>query len=209
MIQRVCLIVIVIGGFSFSTSKTASAFYLAEQGRFVSRDSAGYKDGLNLYQYVGGNPSTFADPSGKDRYHCGGSHPGDHSRLFIQDPSGGYFIFEIGFPGENGSSGECFRCPTQGSSGNCGTTNKCNTGGGFLNGVGCFCSYFGPGYSYVPVSETHTDGLPGGCETIPSTPEQDQSLIDEIRGGPDMVGFHPWFKNCHLWTRAQKKKYTE
>ncbi len=33
-------------------------------GRFLTRDRLGYVDGMNMYQYVGGNPLAFADPSG-------------------------------------------------------------------------------------------------------------------------------------------------
>jgi RHS repeat-associated protein len=33
-------------------------------GRFYSRDPLGYVDGMNLYQYVNGNPLTYVDPSG-------------------------------------------------------------------------------------------------------------------------------------------------
>jgi RHS repeat-associated protein len=42
--------------------------YHADLGRFVSRDPVGYRDGLNCYAYVAGNPSTFTDPTGKHRF---------------------------------------------------------------------------------------------------------------------------------------------
>ena len=41
-----------------------SRYYSTNQGRFISRDLIEYSDGMNLYQYVGGNPFTFNDPSG-------------------------------------------------------------------------------------------------------------------------------------------------
>jgi hypothetical protein len=40
-------------------------YYSPELGRFLSRDPAGYVDGLNLYQYVRGNPATLTDPDGQ------------------------------------------------------------------------------------------------------------------------------------------------
>jgi len=39
--------------------------YDANKGRFLQRDSAGYVDGLNLYQYAGDNPTDRIDPYGK------------------------------------------------------------------------------------------------------------------------------------------------
>ncbi len=39
-------------------------YYLSKLGRFLTRDPIGYKDGMNLYSYVGGNPIINTDPSG-------------------------------------------------------------------------------------------------------------------------------------------------
>jgi RHS repeat-associated protein len=36
------------------------------QGRFLQRDPLGYRDGLNVYEYVRGRPVNGADPSGQD-----------------------------------------------------------------------------------------------------------------------------------------------
>lgn len=41
-------------------------YYDANVGRFISEDPSGFKGGLNLYAYVGGNPLTLVDPSGLD-----------------------------------------------------------------------------------------------------------------------------------------------
>ncbi len=38
--------------------------YDAQLGRFLSRDPIGFSGGVNLYEYAGANPSTFADPRG-------------------------------------------------------------------------------------------------------------------------------------------------
>jgi len=166
----------------------ANAMYAPSIGRFISRDPIAYKGSPgNLYQFVRSNPIVFSDPTGKDRYRCGGSHPGDHSQLYIDDPNGGYVIFEIGFPGAIGSS----------SSANCGAC------GVSWNGFGFVCSYLGPGYSSVPLNETHSDTRPGNCRRYPSSPQEDQALIDRLRTGPQTFGFHPWFNNCHCWTLRQ------
>ncbi|MFN4841488.1 MAG: RHS repeat-associated core domain-containing protein, partial [Phycisphaerales bacterium] len=39
-------------------------WYDARLGRWLTRDPAGYVDGLNVYQFVGGNPLMFVDPLG-------------------------------------------------------------------------------------------------------------------------------------------------
>jgi RHS repeat-associated protein len=40
-------------------------YYSAELGRFVSRDPAGYVDGVNLYHYARSQPTKLADPHGE------------------------------------------------------------------------------------------------------------------------------------------------
>ena len=39
-------------------------WYDPATGRFISQDPIGFRGGLNLYSYVGGNPTNYIDPSG-------------------------------------------------------------------------------------------------------------------------------------------------
>ena len=43
---------------------TPNRVYLTPLGVWAQQDPAGYVDGANLYQFVGGNPLRFADPFG-------------------------------------------------------------------------------------------------------------------------------------------------
>ncbi|MFI4854467.1 MAG: RHS repeat-associated core domain-containing protein, partial [Phycisphaerales bacterium JB065] len=40
-------------------------YYAPYEGRWITRDPAGYVDGMNLYQYVQGNPLIYFDPFGE------------------------------------------------------------------------------------------------------------------------------------------------
>jgi RHS repeat-associated protein len=40
-------------------------YYNADQGRFISRDPLSYANGMNLYEYAGGNPTDVTDPTGE------------------------------------------------------------------------------------------------------------------------------------------------
>jgi uncharacterized protein RhaS with RHS repeats len=51
---------------------TAQAYYNPQAGRFIQRDPLGYADGMNLYEYVRGNPMGGYDPSGKCRVSASG-----------------------------------------------------------------------------------------------------------------------------------------
>ena len=50
--------------FVLAMSDVAFAQYHAGVGRFLQRDPIGYHDGMNLYQFVGGNPVGRVDPFG-------------------------------------------------------------------------------------------------------------------------------------------------
>ena len=43
-------------------------WYDARLGRWLTRDPAGYVDGLNVYLFVGGNPLMFVDPTGLSKH---------------------------------------------------------------------------------------------------------------------------------------------
>ncbi|MCS6861566.1 MAG: RHS repeat-associated core domain-containing protein [Abditibacteriales bacterium] len=45
-------------------------YYDCEKGRFLQRDPLGYVDGMNLYEYVKGNPINYNDPERRRRF-CG------------------------------------------------------------------------------------------------------------------------------------------
>jgi len=44
-------------------------------GRFISMDPYGYVDGMNMYEYVGGNPTNYVDPYGYFGVYTGGGVP--------------------------------------------------------------------------------------------------------------------------------------
>ena len=65
-------------------------YYDPADGRFISRDPAGYRGGPNLYAYVWNNPANSVDPSGRLESHIGG--PYDYIigiiGMFVTDPEG-------------------------------------------------------------------------------------------------------------------------
>lgn len=54
---------------SFAPNANAR-WYNAETGTFLTRDSAGYRDGMNLYTYVGDRPIVLGDPMGLTSSFC-------------------------------------------------------------------------------------------------------------------------------------------
>jgi RHS repeat-associated protein len=58
-------------------------YYAPWLGRWMSPDPAGTVDGLNLYAFVGGNPSSWVDGDGRTRFGSLGSKSTTHSRKEI------------------------------------------------------------------------------------------------------------------------------
>ena len=80
-------------------------YYLPAIGRFISRDPAGLRAGVNPYIYAGDNPINFNDPTGM--YFTGGTPPGG----FDPGPGGG------GGAGGGGAVGGDPGAPPPGSQG--------------------------------------------------------------------------------------------
>ena len=56
-------------------------YYDSKVGQFISEDPVGFGGGINFYNYVGGNPVNYRDPSGQWPVHgkwCGPNWTGGH-----------------------------------------------------------------------------------------------------------------------------------
>lgn len=53
----------------------SARYYLPWLGRWLSADPIGIGDGMNLYEYVNGNPVNYSDPNGRERASTGTSYP--------------------------------------------------------------------------------------------------------------------------------------
>ena len=63
------LLFLIVAALTFlGVTPVASAHYNPVQGRWMERDPLGFKDGTNLYLAVGGDPITFVDPHGMERW---------------------------------------------------------------------------------------------------------------------------------------------
>ena len=58
---------------SLKIQYSRNRYYSPTLGRFLSRDPAGYVDGLSTYEYVGSDPLSYIDPMGLNLYAIGGT----------------------------------------------------------------------------------------------------------------------------------------
>lgn len=148
-------------------------YYLPALGRFISRDPAGLRGGVNPYIYAGDNPISLKDPTKMD-WGFGGDPPGDGDGADggdgdgYDDAGGGDDGFGIdggddpGAPdpgsegGDNGSSpGDTSGIPNLGGPSDYANQGCCTV----ENGQG----YYGRGYGYGPeeAGAGYTVGGPG------------------------------------------------
>jgi RHS repeat-associated protein len=176
-------------------------------GRFVSRDPIGYEDGENLHQFVRSQPSRRIDHEGTDSYWVGGSSPGDHSKICVDKPCGGYYCCEVGGPDDGGSSsGGSSGTGTGGNSGNA----SCSSGNG-NGGVIDFCTEIGAclGVWVKPKKincQTVSSLTFAGnvTATYPQTPQQDQDMYEDLFNDHGTTWW--WngvFSSCHVYVKTR------
>jgi hypothetical protein len=64
------VLIVATFGLCLAVPDAAFGYYHAQLGRFVARDLIGYSDGMNLYDYAGGNPTLRQDPMGNKFSGC-------------------------------------------------------------------------------------------------------------------------------------------
>jgi len=64
MTRTILLVLLAVVAFGGLLATDAQAVYHPRLGRFLQRDPAGYGDGMNFYEYVGGAPTSLRDSHG-------------------------------------------------------------------------------------------------------------------------------------------------
>lgn len=82
------------------TTSSAWAYINPNKGRFMQRDSVGYVDGPNVYQYVRSQPTRWVDPSGERA-----GRPVQHIRPTVGGGMGGSFGRGMMAPSRPGDGG--------------------------------------------------------------------------------------------------------
>ncbi|QDV25883.1 RHS repeat-associated core domain-containing protein [Aureliella helgolandensis] len=162
-----------------------AGLYDANLVRFCSRDPIGYADGENLYEFERSQPSKRIDPEGTGSYWLGGSSPGDHSKICVDKPCGGYYCCEVAGPANQGS---------------------CSSGDGSGGGVdlcteiaACLGVWVKP--KKIKCQTVSSLMFAGNVtETYPQTPEQDNDMYEDLFYDHGSTWWwNGLFSSCHVY----------